>query len=82
MFSKLSLFALVAPLVSALTIEAPTNPTSGGTVTINWTNAAGDPSTFSIELVNTVFHNSFAIANNVVPTSGTMTIELPIVPVG
>jgi len=41
-----------------------------------------DRSTFSIELVNTVFHNSFAIANNVVPTSGTMTIELPIVPVG
>ena len=34
---------LVAPLASALELTAPVNPTSGGTVTIAWTTAAGDP---------------------------------------
>jgi len=39
----LSLLVLVAPLVSALTISAPTNVTSGGVFTIRWTSATGDP---------------------------------------
>jgi len=82
MFSKVALLALVTPLVAGLTLQIPQNPTSGGTVTIVWTSAAGDPSTFTLELVNDVFHNSFAIANNVQPTTGQITIELPSVPVG
>lgn len=38
--------------------------------------------TFSIELTNDIFHNAFAIANNVVPELGQQTLTLPIVPVG
>ncbi|KAF8890101.1 hypothetical protein BD779DRAFT_1785146 [Infundibulicybe gibba] len=82
MFAKLSLLALVAPLVSALTINAPTDPTSGGSVTITWTTTSGDPPIFSIELMNTAFNNAFAIANNVDVSLGTITLTLPIVPVG
>ena len=70
------------PFVSALTLNTPENLASGGSATITWTTASGDPSTFSIELLNTVFHNSFAIANNVNPSSGTITLDLPIVPPG
>ncbi|THH08477.1 hypothetical protein EW145_g2687 [Phellinidium pouzarii] len=82
--SKLAVsLAIVAPLVSALTITTPSGWTSGGLANITWTAVAGDPQTFSIELVNTVFHNSFGIANNV--QTGAMQItnlELPIVPPG
>jgi hypothetical protein len=41
-----------------------------------------DSPTFSFELVNEVFHNSFAIANNVEPTPGSLEVTLPIVPAG
>ncbi|EDR01117.1 uncharacterized protein LACBIDRAFT_312424 [Laccaria bicolor S238N-H82] len=82
MFAKLSLLAFVAPLVSALTVSNPTNPTSGGQMTISWTTAAGDPDSFSIELINTSFNNAFAIANNVDPSTGSITLTLPVVPVG
>ncbi|KIJ97037.1 hypothetical protein K443DRAFT_681822 [Laccaria amethystina LaAM-08-1] len=82
MFAKLSLLALVAPLVSALTVNNPSNPTSGGQVTITWTTAAGDPDSFSIELVNTSFNNAYAIANNVDPSTGSITLTIPTVPVG
>lgn len=82
MFNKLSLLALVAPLVSGLTINVPKNPTSGGPVTLSWNWKAGDPNTFSIELTNEVFHNSYAIANSVIPEQGSIDIILPIVPIG
>jgi len=83
MFSKLCLFAaIVAPLASALTLQVPVGPTSGGQVTIKWASDAGDPDTWSLELVNTVFHNAFAIANNVDPAPQQLTITFPIVPVG
>ncbi|KII93096.1 hypothetical protein PLICRDRAFT_35273 [Plicaturopsis crispa FD-325 SS-3] len=80
MFCKLSALVALVPLVSALTLSTPENLTSGGPATITWTNESGDPSTFSLELVNTVFHDTFAIANNVVPASGSITINLPSVP--
>ncbi|TFK56827.1 hypothetical protein OE88DRAFT_60676 [Heliocybe sulcata] len=73
--------AILVPFVSALTLNAPSGLSSGGPATITWTSESTDPP-FSIELVNTVFHNSFAIANNVNPTLNSMTIALPIVPVG
>jgi len=83
MFSKLALLTVVIPFVSALTINAPsTQCASGGQCTITWTTSAGDPGTFTLELLNTVFHNSFAIGNNLVPSAGSATIELPIVPAG
>ncbi|KJA28332.1 hypothetical protein HYPSUDRAFT_33684 [Hypholoma sublateritium FD-334 SS-4] len=82
MFFKLSLVALVAPLVSGLVLQVPQNPTSGGTVTISWTNQQGDPSTWSFELTNESFNNAFAVANNVDPSLNSITITLPVVPIG
>ena len=38
-----SLLVLVAPLASALTLNTPTNVSSGAVVTITWTAAADDP---------------------------------------
>ncbi|KAF9476927.1 hypothetical protein BDN70DRAFT_896937 [Pholiota conissans] len=82
MFSKLSLLSLVLPLVSGLVLEIPKNPTTGGSVTIHWTNEQGDPSTWSFELINTAFNDAFAIANNVDPSPSALTLTLPIIPVG
>ncbi|PPQ77548.1 hypothetical protein CVT25_011408 [Psilocybe cyanescens] len=82
MFCKLGLFALIVPMVSALTLTFPSNATSGGQVTITWTLAANDPETFSFELINDAFNNAFAIANNVNPTAQSLTLTLPVVPVG
>jgi hypothetical protein len=82
MFNKVALLAFVAPLVAGLTLTIPQNPTSGGSITIEWTTVAGDPSTFSIELINVAFNNAFAIANNVPTASNQITLNLPIVPTG
>ncbi|KAF8730544.1 hypothetical protein AX14_005479 [Amanita brunnescens Koide BX004] len=85
MYSKLAILALVAPLACAtISIQPPVNAASNSPITITWTsNAPGtDPPVFSIELVNLVFHNSFAIANNVQTTQGSLTLTIPTVPVG
>jgi len=74
--------ALVAPLVSALTVSVASGATSGGNITINWTTDSGDPSTWTFELVNPSFNNAFALANNVDPTLNTLTLQCPIVPSG
>ncbi|KAF8435830.1 hypothetical protein L210DRAFT_2511746 [Boletus edulis BED1] len=82
MFAKLSALLLALPFVAAtFTVSTPDGWTTGGTVTLMWTAATTDPSTFSIELVNTAFHDTFAIANNVPTVNGQITVELPQVPV-
>ncbi|KAH8111860.1 hypothetical protein DFH11DRAFT_553244 [Phellopilus nigrolimitatus] len=82
-FTKIAAsLSLAVSLVSALSIQTPTNWTSGGPATISWTAVNGDTQTFSIELANTIFHNSFALANNVQTGALTLNLELPIVPVG
>ncbi|KAI0084265.1 hypothetical protein BDY19DRAFT_997868 [Irpex rosettiformis] len=45
------------------------------------TTDASDPSTWSLFLVNTIFHNTFAIANPVNNSAGTLTLTLPAVPI-
>ncbi|KAG6873069.1 hypothetical protein C0995_003377 [Termitomyces sp. Mi166 len=77
MFNKLGLLALATPLVNALTLNIPSNPTSGGPLTVTWTFQPGD----TLELINEEFHDSFAIANNVQPELQSLDITLPIVPV-
>ncbi|KAH8825116.1 hypothetical protein DL96DRAFT_1712141 [Flagelloscypha sp. PMI_526] len=80
MFHKASLTAAVLvalPLASAMKLQTPTNPTSDGQVTIKWTPEATDPSTFSLELTNESFHNTFAIANNVNTADGQLTLTFP-----
>ncbi|KAG6380538.1 hypothetical protein JVT61DRAFT_4897 [Boletus reticuloceps] len=82
MFAKLSALLLALPFVAAtITVGTPDGWTTGGTVTFTWTAATTDPSTFSIELVNAAFHDTFAIANNVQTVNGQLTVELPQVPV-
>ncbi|KAF8499236.1 hypothetical protein F5888DRAFT_1922203 [Russula emetica] len=70
------------PLASALSSLQVTsqNPSSGGSVTITWSQDSTDPTTFSLELANNNFHNTFALANNVQTSSGQLTVTLPIVP--
>ena len=80
--SNHSALTLVVSFVSAITINAPENLVSGGPATVTWADEPGDPSTFSIELLNTAFHNSFAIANNVNASAGSVSLDLPSVPAG
>jgi len=82
MFYKLCTLTLVAPLASALVLQIPENPTSGGQINVKWTNEPNDPETWSFELINTAFNNAFAIANNVDPSASSLTLTLPVVPVG
>jgi hypothetical protein len=84
MFTTYSLLALVAAasLSSALEIDTPTNWTSSSRQTITWTNQQGDPSTWSFELVNTVFNDAFAVGNNIDPSTSSFNFELGVVPVG
>ncbi|EIM92417.1 uncharacterized protein STEHIDRAFT_143786 [Stereum hirsutum FP-91666 SS1] len=82
MISALTLLVLV-PLASAtITLNVPSDLTSGGTTTITWTSESGDPDVFSLELVNQQFNNAFAIGNNIQTSDGTITLGLPAVPVG
>ncbi|KAI6135927.1 hypothetical protein F5141DRAFT_1671 [Pisolithus sp. B1] len=81
MFSQLLAVALALPFVSALTLNAPTGATAGGVVTITWAAASTDPAYFTLQLVNPSFHNTYAISNNVQTSLGTITLELPQVPV-
>ncbi|KAF8551103.1 hypothetical protein OG21DRAFT_1487263 [Imleria badia] len=82
MFAKLCTLALALPLVSALTFGSISGWTTGATVTVTWTTSPTDPTTFSIELANPSYHNSFAIATNVVTTNGQVTIDLPAIEPG
>ncbi|KAG1747686.1 hypothetical protein EDB19DRAFT_281670 [Suillus lakei] len=79
-FAALGAFAL--PLVSALTLGTPTGVTTGGLVNVTWQATTADPSSFSLYMTNTIFHNTFAIGNNVQTSAGILTLTLPQVPVG
>jgi len=83
MLAKLSALALAIPLVAGtVQLNIPKGPIySQQQITITWTSQPSDP-LFSIELINPSFHNAFAIANNVRPTDGQVTLTLPVVPEG
>ncbi|KAI0305055.1 hypothetical protein BC826DRAFT_979704 [Russula brevipes] len=78
----LSVVLFFLPWVSALQLTISQNATSGAPATVSWITASGDPPTFSLELLNEVFHNSFAIGNNIPSNAGQLTVTLPIVPAG
>ncbi|OBZ79673.1 hypothetical protein A0H81_01280 [Grifola frondosa] len=70
------------PLVSALSLNTPTNWQSSSEVNISWTSTSTDVP-FSFELVNTdEFHDTFALANNVNPTLNFLSFQLGVVPAG
>ncbi|KAF8551098.1 hypothetical protein OG21DRAFT_328578 [Imleria badia] len=77
LFAKLCTLALALPLVSAFTFGSTSGWTAGATVTITWTASTTDPTTFSIELANPSYHNSYAIASDVPTANGQITITLP-----
>ncbi|KAJ7681080.1 hypothetical protein DFH06DRAFT_1315810 [Mycena polygramma] len=80
MLAQVSLtLALGAASALALTVNSPTNPTSGGTTSITWSSTSTDP-VFSIELNHPSFNSAFAIANNVNPADNNATIVIPPVP--
>ncbi|KAJ7154961.1 hypothetical protein C8R43DRAFT_1000801 [Mycena crocata] len=84
MFSLTKCFmtlVLVSTSALSLTINAPSSPQSGSTTTITFTSTPTDP-TFSIELFHPSFNEAIAIANNVDPSTGQITVALPIVPAG
>ncbi|KAG1846209.1 hypothetical protein DFJ58DRAFT_730596 [Suillus subalutaceus] len=71
MFARIAAFATFAiPLVSALTLNTPTGASNGGSLNVTWGATTSDPSSFSLYMVNTIFHNTFAIANNVQASAG------------
>ncbi|KAI6138461.1 hypothetical protein BKA82DRAFT_3137601 [Pisolithus tinctorius] len=82
MFAQILAVAVALPFVSALSLDALTNAVTGGVVTLNWQTESSDPSYFSVLLANPIFHDTFAIANNVGSALTTLTLELPQVPVG
>ncbi|KAG1902649.1 uncharacterized protein F5891DRAFT_1127590 [Suillus fuscotomentosus] len=83
MFARIAALATFAiPLVSALTLNTPTGVAVGGLVNVTWEATTSDPSSFSLYMVNTIFHNTFAIGNNVQSSAGIITLTLPQVPVG
>ncbi|KAK0435018.1 Ser-Thr-rich glycosyl-phosphatidyl-inositol-anchored membrane family-domain-containing protein [Armillaria borealis] len=79
MFSTyLALAALPLTLVHGLTISNPTETvTSTGPITISWQTSSGDPSVFSIELINQSFNSQYAIANNVDSSLGSLSLTFP-----
>ncbi|KAJ7914715.1 hypothetical protein B0H13DRAFT_1872715 [Mycena leptocephala] len=88
MFTKICLALALASSAIALSINTPTNPTSGGTTSITWSSTSSDPSSlihlirsvFSIELNHPSFNNALAIANNVDPANNNVTLTIPPVP--
>ncbi|KAJ3773249.1 hypothetical protein FB446DRAFT_12015 [Lentinula raphanica] len=80
MFAKAFVLLAALPAALSLTLDTPTNVTSGLVSDVTWTSEDGDP-TFTLELNHPSFRNSLALANNVNPTSGSpLSIEWPIVP--
>ncbi|KIM82188.1 hypothetical protein PILCRDRAFT_71054 [Piloderma croceum F 1598] len=81
-YSCLVILTFVVPLVSALTLNLPKDPITGGQTVLTWTANATDPPSFTIELDQASFHNALGIANNVATSAMTLTLELPSVPPG
>ncbi|TFK34316.1 hypothetical protein BDQ12DRAFT_726975 [Crucibulum laeve] len=87
-FVSVAVAAICAlPLVSAITLQVPTNPHAGGVTDINWTVSPTDPSTWILILVNTAVTNSLYQAwhppTQINPSSGHLqTALISWIPVG
>ncbi|KAK7051448.1 hypothetical protein VNI00_004422 [Paramarasmius palmivorus] len=78
MFSKFALLAFAAVAVQALTLNTPTDVTSGGRITLTWISEQSDP-IFTLELHHPSLLQDIAIANNVDPSLESLDILMPIV---
>ncbi|KIM39423.1 hypothetical protein M413DRAFT_29177 [Hebeloma cylindrosporum] len=76
--------ALVVPLdlATALILQIPRNPTSGGEVKLTWINEPNDPATWDLGLVNGDLGQGFPVTRNVDPSPSSLTLPFPVVPVG
>ncbi|KAI0639920.1 hypothetical protein C8Q77DRAFT_95590 [Trametes polyzona] len=83
MFTKLSLVAALAlaPWSSALLLQLPVDWHFSSQVNISWSHTDTDPS-FSLQLARDIFHDTFAIANNLNPTADFASFQLGVVPEG
>jgi len=82
MFNIWAFLALVAPFASALDITSIVgNFVTGGSLLMTWTTTASDPTSFSVELFHASFQNTYAIATNVVTSTLSKTMVIPVVPV-
>ncbi len=78
----LSLFALMAPLVSALQLTEPTagsHLVKGESYRVSWTSVNTDPTSFDLFLVNYVSYPPFAdrVASNVQTSAGSIHVTIP-----
>ncbi|RDB20790.1 J protein JJJ1 [Hypsizygus marmoreus] len=77
-----SLVAIIIPVVSAVTIQAPANPRVGALTDVNWINSPRDPPFWNLFLMN--ISTSFDLKANfgqIDPKPQTVKIQLP-VPMG
>ncbi|EPT03449.1 hypothetical protein FOMPIDRAFT_1028722 [Fomitopsis schrenkii] len=83
MFPAISALVALAPFAAAFVLETPTNWQTSSTANISWSTSAGDPSSFSFELVNPeIFHNSYAIGSNIQASQQFFSFEMPTVDIG
>ncbi|KAE9391693.1 hypothetical protein BT96DRAFT_925129 [Gymnopus androsaceus JB14] len=79
-FLKFFILAVALPMVLGMTLDTPTDVTSGLVSDISWT-ATGSDSLFTLELNHPSFQ--LALANNIDPTSQSpLSVDWPIVPSG
>lgn len=76
-----SAIALLASYASAtIVIDTPTNATSGEPITVKWSSQMGDPSSITLELSNPdLFHQAFAVGNNLDTSVGQVSFTMPTV---
>ncbi|KZW02197.1 hypothetical protein EXIGLDRAFT_482355 [Exidia glandulosa HHB12029] len=74
---------LATTLVNALTLNTPSSLTASTNNTVSWTAADGDPSSFSLELLQPQLLNGpLGIVPTVNTSDGSVTFILPEVPAG
>ncbi|KAL0064949.1 hypothetical protein AAF712_008071 [Marasmius tenuissimus] len=79
MFSKATLIALAAATVSvdALQLLQPQNVHAATPLDVAWNFGDNDPPLFTLELAHPSFRQDFALANNLDPASGGVTVIMP-----
>jgi len=75
--SNLLTLFVACQIVQAITINTPAGWKGNQTNKVTWTTNPGDPTVFSVELVNDQFNEKFALANNVPASQGTLSLPLP-----
>lgn len=83
MFAKLSVVATLAlaPWAQALLLQIPVDWHSSSNVNVSWSHTDTD-AIFALQLARDVFHDTFSIANNLLPSADFTAFQLGVVPEG